>query len=245
MMKIDSLNGFRTIPEGGLKANFWSYVEKVTGRRSLTDFFWRGTILALFSMFPTVFGCVLRGKVYKALLGGIGSGCFIEKNVRFNVPSRIFLGKKVYIGEGTLMDAGKLSSRIVLEDDVYISRYCALRSGFGEIHIDEQVSIGEGSFVDGNGGIEIGKDSLLARGVVLLTGNHIYKNREVPIRFQGTETAKVKIGQDVWLGAHVVVLPGMTIGGGSVIASGAVVTKDIPDYSLAVGVPARVVGKRG
>jgi len=164
--------------------------------------------------------------------------------VRFNVPSRIFLGKRVYIGESTLVDAGRLSSHITIKNDVYISRFCALRASFGKIEIDDQVSIGEGSLIDGCGEIEIGKNSLIARSAVLLTGNHIYKDANVPIRFQGTETAKVKIGRDVWLGAHVVVLPGVTIGDGSVIGSGAVVTKDLPAYSISVGVPAKVIGKR-
>ncbi len=243
-MRIDSVNGFKTIPESGLTEKFWRYVERVTGRRSLRDFVWRGTILTLFSMFPTVLGCVVRGRVYRALLGGIDSHCFIEKNVRFNVPSKIFLGKRVYVGEGTLLDSGKLSSKIVIKDDTCVSRFCSLRAGYGEIEIDQHVNIGEGSLVDGNGGIEIGKNSLLGTGVVLLTGNHIYRDPRIPIRFQGTETGKVKVGEDVWLGAHVVVLPGVTVGNGSVVGSGAVVTKDIPPCSLAVGVPAKIIGKR-
>lgn len=63
--KVLSPDGFRAIPEGGIKKSFWSYVEKVVGKCSLWSFFWRGAILTSFSMFPTVFGCVLRGKIYK------------------------------------------------------------------------------------------------------------------------------------------------------------------------------------
>jgi acetyltransferase-like isoleucine patch superfamily enzyme len=244
-VKIDSLDGFRTIPQGGLKASFWSYVERVTGKRSLTDFFWRGTILTLFSMFPTVFGCVLRGKVYKAILGDLDSGCFIEKNVRFNVPKKTFLGRRVYIGECSLIDAGRLDSKILIKDDVYISRFCSLRAGYGEICIDEQVGVGEGSLIDGNGKVEIGKYSLLARGVVILTGSHIFNDQSLPIRFQGANYEAVKIGEDVWLGAHVTVLPGVTIGDGSVVGSGSVVSRDVPNYSIVMGVPARIIGKRG
>lgn len=243
-MKIDSDDGFLTIPKGGIKESFWSYVERVTGKRSLSKFLWRGTILTLFSMFPTIFGSVLRGIVYKAILGSIGSGCLIEKNVRINGPGKIFLGKRVFVGEGSLLDTTKQSRRLLIEDDVYISRYTALRAGMGEIHVGQQVSIGEGSLIDGNGELTIGRNTLLARGVVLLSGNHVFENPNVPIRFQGTEVKKVTIGEDVWLGAYVVVLPGVIIGDGTVIGAGAVVTEDIPSYSLAVGVPAKVIGKR-
>lgn len=241
---IPSEDGFTTIPREGLLGNFGFYVERVTGDRSLLHFTLRGILLSVFSNFPTVLGSVLRGKIYSILLESVGKSCFIEKNVRFNVPRRISLGNRVYIGEGSLLDAGRLTSYIKIGDDVHISRYCSLRANHGEINIGSQVGIGEGSYVGGDGGIEIGDYCLLARNVVLLTGNHVFEDPSIPISYQGTELKSVTINEDVWLGAHVIVLPGVNIGKGCVIGAGSVVTKDIEEYSIAVGVPAKVIGKR-
>ncbi len=241
---IESEHGYRTIPVAGSKELFWNYVERVTGERSLGKFVWRGLILSIFSMFPTVVGSVLRGVVYKSLLGNVGSSCFIERNVRLNVPQKTFLGDRVFIGEGSYLDAGNSEGEIRLESEVHVSRYVTLRAGGGRILINSLVNLGCHTLIYGHGGVEIGKNSLLSPGVQLISGSHIFKDRDTPIRFQGAEFGRIGIGEDVWLGTHVIVLAGVTIGKGSVVGAGAVVTKDIPSYSIATGVPAEVVGKR-
>ncbi len=233
------------ISKEGLKENFWNYVQRTTGERSIPRFVWQGTITTLLTNFPTVLGAVLRGIIYRGLLGGVGSSCFIERNVRFSVPQRVFLGNRVLVGESSYFDVQFLEGEIRVEDDVRIGRYCFLRAGPGNICMEEDVQIGTFSALTGSGGLRIGKNTLVARNVLLMSGQHIYKDPTVPIRFQGSELAKREIGEDVWLGANVVVLPGVTIGNGAVVGAGAVVTKDIPSYSLAVGVPAKVIGKRG
>lgn len=233
-----------TIPAGGMRELFWKYVERVTGERSLKKFFWQRLIFALFSGFPTIVGSFLRGKIYKMVLGGVGSSCLIEKNVRFFGAQGIFLHNRVFIGEGSHIYVDSLNSKIQLKDKVHISQQVVLRVRFGEIIVGEHVGIGIRSIIRGSGGVEIGKNSLLADQVELISANHIYKDLHVPIRLQGGELKKIVIGEDVWLGAHVIVLAGVTIGKGSVVGAGAVVTKDIPSYSIAIGVPARVIDKR-
>jgi acetyltransferase-like isoleucine patch superfamily enzyme len=81
--------------------------------------------------------------------------------------------------------------------------------------------------------------------VQVISGSHIFDNPDVPVRFQGTAYGNVSIGEDCWLGTNVVVLPGVTIGKGAVVGAGAVVTKDVPEYAIALGIPAKVVGHRG
>jgi len=66
----------------------------------------------------------------------------------------------------------------------------------------------------------------------------------VPIRQQGADERPIVIGDDVWIAASAIVLGGVTVGDGAVVGAGAVVTKDIPPYSIALGVPAQVVGQR-
>lgn len=232
------------IPKGELKANFWNYIQRVTGQRSLRKYIWQGFILTLLSGFPTIVGAVMRGKAYKTVLGGVGSSCLIEEGVRFYVPQKIFLGDRIFIGRNTYVDANHIESEIRLEDDVYIGRYCMLRAGVGSIHIGPKVSVGSFCFLRGSGGLEIGENSLLSQGVQIITANHVFKDQSVPIKFQGARYGKVNIGEDVWLGTNVVVLADVSIGDGSVIGAGSIVTKDIPKYSVAVGAPARVISKR-
>ena len=249
---MDSDDIHITIPEVGLRKNFWNYVVRVTGERSFSKFIWRGLVLGVFSMFPTVIGSLLRGIAYKALLGEVGSSCFIERNVRLNIPQRIFLGDRVFIGEGGYLDAENVKCEIRLKDDVHVSRYVILRAGRevevergeGRIIVNERSRIGSYTFIYGDGGVEIGKDSLIANHVELISGNHKFRDASRLIRLQGGELKKISIGNDVWLGAYVIVLPGVTIGDGAVVGAGSVVTLDIPSYSIAVGVPAKVVGKR-
>lgn len=140
-----------TISKGGMKENFWNYVERVTGKRSLTRFLWQGTALTFLPIFPTVVGSVLRGIAYEAILGGVGSNCFIEKNVEFNIFQWIFLGNRVLIGFGSILDAGSVESEIQLKDNVRISRYCTLRACLEDIYINRQVNIGVYSHIDGHG----------------------------------------------------------------------------------------------
>ena len=234
---------YRTIPRGSLAANFWNYVERVTGERSVSRFLWQGAILALLCRLPTIWAAILRGGVYRVVLGGVGSACLIEEDVRFQVPRRIHLGNRVFIGQYSYLDANQ--SFVRLGNDVHLARFCTLRGGERGITVHDNVGINKFTYLDGNGGLEIGSDTLLSPGVQCLSGNHIFDDPDVPIKYQGTAYGKVTIGEDCWLGTNAILLPGVTIGRGAVIGAGAVVTKDIPDYGIALGVPAKVVGHRG
>ena len=81
--------------------------------------------------------------------------------------------------------------------------------------------------------------------VIIYTSGHKFDRLDISMMDQGfTDVNPVTIGNDVWLGRRVIIMPGVTIGDGCVIGAGAVVTKDIPAYSVAVGVPARVIKSR-
>jgi len=81
--------------------------------------------------------------------------------------------------------------------------------------------------------------------VKIITRNHIFRDKTVPIRIQGETELPVVIGNDVWIGANVVILPGVTVGNGAIIAAGAVVNKNIPEFTIVGGVPAKGIGMRG
>ena len=233
------------ISKAGRRENFWKYVERMTGERSLGKFLCQSAILTLFSSFPGAVGAILRGAAYRGVLGGIGESCFIEKDVRFIVPQRIFLGNRVFIGENSSLNVMHLNGRIEIGDDVEIFRGCIFRAGTGTILINESVYIRENVILYGHGDIEIGRYSGLGAGAKIFSGEHIFDDPSVPIMTQRGRANRVTIGSDVHVYASAIVLSGVTIGDGSVVGAGAVVTKDIPSYSIAVGVPAKVIGRRG
>jgi acetyltransferase-like isoleucine patch superfamily enzyme len=114
----------------------------------------------------------------------------------------------------------------------------------GHIHIGRRVFIGPGSVIYGHGGVEIGEYTLIAMHCCIMSSNHTVPSARQLIRDQPDQLLPTRIGRDVWLGAGVKVLGGVTIGDGCVVGAGAVVTSDLPAYSIAVGVPARVTGHR-
>lgn len=113
------------------------------------------------------------------------------------------------------------------------------------IRIGRNVSINEWVFIDGYGGVEIGDDCRIAHGCSFVSEDHNFDRCDVLIRFQGKSSKRIIVGRDCWFGAGVRVLKGVTIGDGCVIGAGAVVTKNLPPYSIAAGVPARVIRSRG
>lgn len=96
-----------------------------------------------------------------------------------------------------------------------------------------------------NGPVTIGNNVMMGPEVIIYTARHKHDRTDITMIEQGMdELLPVSIGNDVWIGRRVMILPGVHIGNGCVIGAGAVVVKDIPDYSIAVGVPARVVRRR-
>lgn len=114
----------------------------------------------------------------------------------------------------------------------------------GRLVIGDQVSINQGCFIICRQSIEIGADTRIGEYVSIRDNDHGWRDPNTPIRLQGFITAPVIIGCDVWIGRGAVILKGVTVGDGAVIGAGAIVTKDVPQYAVAVGVPARVIGQR-
>jgi acetyltransferase-like isoleucine patch superfamily enzyme len=231
--------------KGGLAANLLRYMNRVTGGGGWGRFLWQGAVLTLLSPLPTVAFSVLRGWAYRTVLGSAGPGCFIEQDVRLLVPRRIFLGRRVMVGEASFLDANTARGRIELQDDVWLSRGSYIVAGEAEVVVGPATYVGHRCLMYGHAGIHIGRDVLLANDVQLICGNHTFARRDVPIRAQPPQGSPIVVEDDVWLGASAIVLGGVTVGRGSVVGAGAVVTNSLPPYSVARGVPARVVGVRG
>jgi maltose O-acetyltransferase len=90
----------------------------------------------------------------------------------------------------------------------------------------------------------IGNNVIMGPDVKIYTKNHKFESVDIPIQYQGHTEDKTVIGNDVWLGANVIITPGVTIGNHVIVAAGAVVTKDVPDYAIVGGVPAKILKSR-
>ncbi len=108
------------------------------------------------------------------------------------------------------------------------------------LEIGDNSSIGIDCFVQGK--VKIGANVMMGPQVLIYTQNHNHERTDIPMILQGYENEKmVCIGDDVWIGSRATILPGVTIGKGTIIGASAVVTKDVPDYSVVAGNPAKVV----
>jgi maltose O-acetyltransferase len=111
------------------------------------------------------------------------------------------------------------------------------------IEIGENSGLGENCQVPDN--IKIGRDVMMGPDILIIGQNHEFGDLQIPMRLQGaSDTPPVTIGDDVWIGARVIILPGLKIGNGSIIGAGAVVTHDVPPFSICAGNPARVIRYR-
>lgn len=107
------------------------------------------------------------------------------------------------------------------------------------------ISIGTGSGLGVNcsvhGPLKIGDNVMMGPDVTILTHTHNIERTDIPMWQQGSQCREVVIGNDVWIGMRVIIMPGVKVGNGAVVGAGAVVTKDIPDYAIVGGVPAKVI----
>ncbi len=120
-----------------------------------------------------------------------------------------------------------------------VESYSCINNAVGDVVIGDHTRIGLHNTIIGP--VTIGSHVNLAQGITVTALNHNFCDAQKRIDQQGVSTAAVVISDDVWIGANAVILPGVTIGRHSVIAAGAVVTKDVPPYSVAAGVPARII----
>lgn len=140
---------------------------------------------------------------------------------------------------------------IVAGNRVTIGKYAIIRpvNAYGSsigvgLKIGNNSSIGPYSYIGCSGYIEIGDNVIMSPRVSIYAENHNFNDTTIPIKEQGVKKEFVKIEDDCWIAANSIILAGVTIGRGSVIGAGSVVTKDVPPYSVIAGSPARIIKSR-
>lgn len=126
-----------------------------------------------------------------------------------------------------------------LGDRSIIESYATINNGVGPVKIGSDVTIGISNVIIGP--VQIGNHVILAQNIVVSGLNHGYEDVNVPIHQQKCTTKEIIIGDESWIGANAVIVSGVRIGKHAVVAAGSVVTKDVPDYSIVAGNPAKLI----
>jgi acetyltransferase-like isoleucine patch superfamily enzyme len=159
-----------------------------------------------------------------------------SKRIKTYSSSTISILSKLRLVNGGSIEIGKYS---------HIHDYAMILTYGGKVKIGKYFSLNPFSIIYGHGGVRIGDNVRIAAHTVMAAANHIFKDKNIPIRDQGLITQGIIINDDVWVGANCTILDGVEIGKGCVIGAGAVVNKSLPPFSIAVGNPARVISQRG
>ena len=158
--------------------------------------------------------------------------------VRLLAPIYQHRGKHSVIHRSARMDTPPY--RIFsLGDYSVIESFACINNAVGDVMIGNHTRIGLHNTIIGP--VEIGSHVNLAQGITVTALNHNFDDTQKRIDEQGVSTIPVTIEDDVWIGANAVILPGVTVGRHSVVAAGAVVTKDVQPYTLVAGVPAKTI----
>ena len=174
----------------------------------------------------------------------------VGKGVSIKFARHLKAGKDLIVED--YAEVNCLSIRgIDIGERVSIGKFAIIRptNGYGGeigegLRIGNNSNIGPYCYIGCSGFIEIGDNVMMSPRVSLYAENHVFDNPDVLMKEQGVQRQFIRIEDDCWIAANSIVLAGVTIGRGSVIAAGTVVTKDVPPYSIVAGVPAKVIGSR-
>lgn len=178
----------------------------------------------------------------------IGNNCRIEGPLEILLRddahlSNLIIGDNVTFG-GKVYIRMRKNGRITLGNGVRTgTEVWLVTANNAEINVGENSILNSYNILNGGHGLKIGANCIFGGFVYINTSDHGFRKEEL-IQKQGFFGAPIEVGDDVWLGGHVFINKGVKIGDGAVIGAGAIVTKDIPQYSIAVGNPANVIKER-
>lgn len=221
------------------------YREMFVGKTSLTALFKYEMLITLFSTLPGAVGFFLRKRFYPALFGEMGRGTILGKNLTLRCPGRIALGKANMIDDNVVLDAKGTDAQISLGEAVLLGRNTIISCSSTSIVIGKDVSIGPNCFIRaGLGNIQMGSFITIGSHTSIISGNPNHQRLDLPMKHQVGSGKGITIGDDVWIGVGARIVDGVKIGNGCVIGAGAVVIKDVPDFAIVAGVPAKILGNR-
>lgn len=222
------------------------YRRMVVGDVGFLGFLKYELITSLFGPWPGAAGFALRALFYPLLFRSCGRKVIFGRNLTLRHPGRISLGNRVVLSDNAILDAkGSAGEGILVRDGVFLGLGTVVTCTDGTVELDEKCNIGALCRIGSYGRTRIGRKALLAAYCYVVGAGHDTARTDIPILDQPNVTrGGSEVGDGCWLGARVTVMDGVKIGRDSIVGAHALVTKDIPDFSIAVGIPAKVTGSR-
>ncbi|MGQ9676643.1 MAG: hypothetical protein ACUVX1_13355 [Chloroflexota bacterium] len=215
------------------------YRRLVTGPVGLLGLLKYEMITGIFGGLPGLLGLASRRIFYRLLFQSMGNEVVIGQHVTIRYPHRIRLGNGVVIEDWAVLDAkGVQDQEIILHDGVFVGRGTILSARHGTLEIGEGASIGSCCRITAS---RIGRKALIAAYVYIISGGHQSDRIDIPIAVQPLEhRGRVELGDGCWVGAFTAVMPGAHVGNDAIVGAHSVVTRDVPPFAVAYGIPARV-----
>lgn len=240
--KIEKADLHRMLHDTG-KSSIARYRDKAWGDVGWCRMLAGELITGALAGLPGGLGYFCRQRGYRRLFRSMGAGVILGRNIVLRHPARINVGDETAIDDETLIDAsGAGAEGVTIGNRVIVSRNCVIQGKTGPLVIGDGSDIGVSTVLTSISGIALEDHVLIAGNAYIGGGRYHTENRELPILKQGVYSrGPIRIGSGSWIGAGAIVLDGVSIGRGCVIGAGSVVTKDIPDFWIATGVPANPI----
>ncbi len=225
------------------------YRQVIIGNDSFVAFLYY-EFCQLFTFFPGAFGMVLRKIFWPRMFGRCGRGTVFGYGVVVRQPNKIALGESVVVSEYCILDGRSAAQEMSIDvgERTILSNNVMLSCKNGSINIGKDVGINAQTIVQSTSGnqVLIGDDCVIGqRCLIIGGGNYVISDKERLIRNSPiNDDGGIVVETNVWLGANVSVLGGVTIGRGCVAGAGSVISRSIPPFSVCMGIPARVVRER-
>jgi len=224
------------------------YMDLVIGQQSIARLILYEIVIMVSSKRSGALGIWLRKIMYPWILGEVGRNVIFGSCIMLRHPHKIRIGDGAIIDENVNLDAkGENNRGISLGQGVFVGRNSILSCKDGDISLGANTNIGFNCVLATTSSIELGADNIIAAYTYIIGGGNYHIDGIDTVMAQAYDyegKGGVRLRDDVWLGAHVSVLDGVTIEQGCVVSAGAVVTKNLPQNSIAMGVPARVIRTR-
>lgn len=216
------------------------------GSERWMDFLAYEVYTVLLAPLPGAAGYMLRKMFLRRLLGSCGPGVIVGRSVTLRHPKKVHLGAGVAIDDYAVLDAkGENNAGIYLGDGVLVGRSTVLSCKNGNLYIGDHTNVAMSCFIQSARDVRIGAKVLFgAYCYVIGGGDHVATRTDLPVMDQGQTIKGITIEDNVWLGADVKVVDGVTIGRDAILGAGAVVIADVPAYGVVAGVPARFIRDR-
>lgn len=221
------------------------YMDLFVGKKGIFNLIKFELITILFQNMPGAIGILFRNLFYPVLFKKVGKGVSFGRSITIRHPNKIVIENDVVIDDFCVLDAKGLNNKgIHIKEEVFVGRNSILYCKNGDITLERNVNIGFNSEVFSGSKVTLGENTIIASYVYIIGGGHDYSRTDIPIAEQDKPSLGINVEKNCWLGAGVKVFDGVNIGEDTVIGAGAVVVRDIPSFSIAAGVPARVVKSR-